>query len=441
MSRNVPSHHKPYPELVERRPHAKPYWIIDTTGKPWLPTNGMTSLVERKLLVPLVPGARSVARHELGHVKWSPKRVPKVDFDPRCLMAVEDARLNLGLARIRVPVLLSAREQAQVGRLARQDLADKDPFAFVLRTVAAQGTNAERTVLEALEGQTEALRDLVVRHVRRVRIELLRARRLRRRPVASFKTVLRVAEELARSLVQDLRALGYSYRRVEVLSGGCCLGHGGGNAAARRRHAGRGEDPPEEVSSGRLRTVVAPLVHPAPPARFGHRGKARAASEGTLPRHFHRWAVDRAIFRRSSPARGGTVLVDTSGSMSLDAAGIDEILSASSGAAQVAIYSGSEAEGELRIVARDGRRADSKDLVPFGRGNIVDEPALAWLARQVGPLVWISDGGVTGIGDKPSAALARRCQEIVERHRIRRVRTVQEAAACLQRGGRHAGVA
>lgn len=69
MTRNVPAHHKPFPELVEPLPGRDPFWIIDTTGKPWLPTNGMTSLIERKLLVPLVPGARSVARHELAHVK------------------------------------------------------------------------------------------------------------------------------------------------------------------------------------------------------------------------------------------------------------------------------------------------------------------------------------------------------------------------------------
>jgi hypothetical protein len=114
---------------------------------------------------------------------------------------------------------------------------------------------------------------------------------------------------------------------------------------------------------------------------------------------------------------------------------------ASSGAALVAIYSGSDQAGELRIVARDGRRADPRDLVPFGRGNIVDEPALAWLAHQSGPRLWISDGGVTGVGDTTSAALQRRCKEIVERAGIRRVRTVAEAAAFLARGARHAGVA
>jgi len=34
-----------------------------------------------------------------------------------------------------------------------------------------------------------------------------------------------------------------------------------------------------------------------------------------------------------------------------------------------------------------------------GSGNVVDGPALAWLARQPRPRIWFCDGAVTGIGD------------------------------------------
>lgn len=447
MTRNVPAHHKPYPELVEPLPNPEPYQIIDTTGKPWLPTNGMTSLCERKLLVPLVAGATSVARHELAHVRYSPATLPEVDYDLRYLMAVEDARLNLGLVRIGLPVRLGAEERAQVLHLARTDLAERDLLGFVLRAIAAQGTNVELGILAELARQTDAARDLGYRHVRHVRIELLRAARARQSPVADFSVVLRLAEELVGSLEPELERLGFPRGLPFPLAlggAGCCLGHGRDprepGPRGVRPGAGSGGDSPDGHPSGVLRVVVAPLVHPSPAPRGGRRGRARAASEGILPRYLHRWPIDQAIFRRVARARGGTVLIDTSGSMSLDAAGVDRILSSSSGAAQVAIYSGKDAEGELRVVARDGRRADAKDLVPFGRGNVVDEPALAWLARQEGPRLWISDGGVTGVGDTPSAAVQQRCRELVQRARIRRVKTVEEAAACLARGTRHAGV-
>jgi hypothetical protein len=191
-----------------------------------------------------------------------------------------------------------------------------------------------------------------------------------------------------------------------------------------------------------MRLVLAPLPYPTPAARGGRRSKGRATCEGSFPRYLHRWTVDRAVFRHvARRVRGGTVLIDTSGSMSLDAAGVDQILTASSGAALIAIYSGSNTVGELRIVAQGGRRADARDLVPFGRGNIIDEPALAWLAQQPGPRLWISDGGVTGIGDATSAKLQEQCREIVQRAGIQRVKNVKEAAVFLARGLGHAGVA
>jgi hypothetical protein len=167
--------------------------------------------------------------------------------------------------------------------------------------------------------------------------------------------------------------------------------------------------------------------------RVGRRARFRPTAEGSVAAFLHRWPLDGAIFRRTVRRRGGSVLVDTSGSMSLDASGIDDILRVSSGAARVAIYSGMQKQGELRIVARDGRRAGAAHLVPYGRGNVVDEPALGWLAQQEEPRIWISDGRVTGIDDCASSALQERCRALCERARIRRARTVQEAVALLAR--------
>jgi hypothetical protein len=434
MHRSVPSHHKPFPEFVEPLPKPTPYAIIDTVGKTWLPTNGMTSLEERKLLVPLLEEARNVARHELAHVKWSPERIPKVRYDLRFLMAVEDARLNLGLLAIDLPVVLGAEELDQVARLARGDLAEKDVLAFVLRAIAAQGTNAEQAILGELVCQGSAVRELAWRHVRGVRVALLRARRRRKAPVADFRVARAVAARLAKELDRDLATLGLPRSLpfpLRLAGAGCCLGHGPcGDVLS--KGSGEGPEGAPELPSGEMSVVTAPLPHPTPAAAGARRGHGRAKQEGSFPRHFHRWAIDRSIFRHTKRRRpGGTVLVDVSGSMSLDAAGIDAILSASAGAATVALYSGTERAGELRIVAKNGRRADARDLVPFGRGNIVDEPALEWLASQDGPLVWISDGGVTGVGDQTSPALQERCKAIVERAGIQRVRTVREAARLL----------
>src|SRR5262245_6729391 len=177
MTQNVPAHHKPFPELVEPLPNPFPYTILDTAGKAWLPTNGMASIEHRTLLVPLTAEARSVTRHELAHVKWSPRRLPKVPFDVRYLMSVEDARGNLGLVRVGLPVLLGPAELAHVVRLSREDVAARDLHAFVLRAVAALGTNADLGVLAEIAAEERAARDVVLGHVRRVRIALLRGAR------------------------------------------------------------------------------------------------------------------------------------------------------------------------------------------------------------------------------------------------------------------------
>jgi hypothetical protein len=115
-------------------------------------------------------------------------------------------------------------------------------------------------------------------------------------------------------------------------------------------------------------------------------------------RYPHRAAIDGAVFRRAVRRSGGTVLVDASGSMRLRRHELSRIVDAA-GAILVGIYAGDGTAGELRIVARNGRRAADEALDPPGSGNIVDLPCLEWLAEQRPPRIWVSDGRVTGIGD------------------------------------------
>lgn len=433
----VPAHYLPFPELVERRPGPRPYFIGDTSDKSWLPTNGFTSLAKRVLCVPLTPEGRGVALHELAHVLWSPRNVPRdLGFDPQVLIAVEDARINMGLAHRGQPMVLSAAERARVAELARGDWAQELPMAFVLRAVASLGTNGRRDVLEALRSQPGPVRRIVLRHVRRIHGALIEGRRRARRAVAGTRLVRQLAEELVRDLERELPPLGYSARLpagpklVIGCSQGCAHAgrpRGPGSAERLRRSLRQGR-------SGQLRIATPPLEVP-----HGGRGRGRlavggAAREGVIPHHPYRRALDGAIFRHRVRRPGGTVLIDVSGSMSLDAASIDRVLAATAGMARVAMYSGEGDVGELRLVARDGHRARSRYLAPFGKGNIVDEPALAWLAHQPAPRLWISDGGVTGVDDVPSRAIHERCRAVCERAHIRRVGSIDEAVQLL--GGR-----
>ncbi|MEN8160085.1 MAG: hypothetical protein ABFS41_08445 [Myxococcota bacterium] len=431
-----PHVHLPYPELVEPEPASEPYRIRDSLAEP-LPTSGMVDLTRRLMWVPFDVGARATTRHECGHVAWSPRRPARVRFDPRVLMSMEDARINLGLAGLGIPVDLDPEAHAHVVMLLAQDAKRGDGFALFARAIASLGTNVESALEAQLLATPGPYGPLVVAWMGRARVELEAARRVARGPVAPYARGVALARELAR----ELRALGLLDARQQARTrfpAGCCVhvGEPGGGLLGKHGRRGRGdrvEDERGAVEPGRMHVRKAPLNVSLRPGRAGQAW--RAATEGSVVRYLSRWPVDGAVFRRRARRGGGTVLVDTSGSMSLDVADLERLLMATPSGVRVAIYSGRGDEGELRIVADGGRRAVRAHLERFGNGNVVDLPALEWLASQSRPRIHCGDFQVTGCGDRGSAALRERCLAVCRRAGIRRVKTIDEAVAQLRGGG------
>jgi hypothetical protein len=416
--------------------------VTPRPGSPWkivdsrialLTTNGAVNLIDRWLAVPLEPTGRSVARHELAHVRWSPPRLPRVRFDRCVLEAVEDARIHLGLEAIELPVVLDPAGSAHVNALAAADAKRGDCLALVLRTVASIGTDVG-----------DDLRDQLTRHGRvgrfvlacaeRVERELERSRIRAGDCVAPFAQAHRSARRLARELraVRLLDARGMAGKEFRWDCGGVCGGAMGG-----RPEASTGGDP--GVASGSMVVTTAPLALRL--RRAGGRARRwRAAREGSQVRYLERWVPERAIFRRAmrNSGGGGTVLVDTSGSMDLGDRDLDRLLGATPHGARVAIYSGRETVGELRVVAWGERRASAEHLDPYGRGNVIDVPALHWLARQPAPRLWVSDGHVTGVGDRGSETLRKEADGICTAARIQRCGSLDDAVGAIasSRGAR-----
>jgi hypothetical protein len=93
----------------------------------------------------------------------------------------------------------------------------------------------------------------------------------------------------------------------------------------------------------------------------------------------------------------------------------------------VALYSGAQTHGALRIVAERGKKADKKYITaPMGGNNLVDGPALRWLAKHKGRKLWISDGGVTGIYGTRTEQYED-VRNIITKHGIMRVDHHQQA--------------
>lgn len=107
---------------------------------------------------------------------------------------------------------------------------------------------------------------------------------------------------------------------------------------------------------------------------------------------------------------GGTILVDMSGSMQIDQSELEKILHIAPHAT-IAGYSSTAGDttmqtGRIVIIAEDqkkGKAAAARTLL--GGGNVIDGPALQWLAQQEKPRIWVSDGVVTGAGEAQTSAL------------------------------------
>ena len=176
-----------------------------------------------------------------------------------------------------------------------------------------------------------------------------------------------------------------------------------------------------------------------------HTGKAGRRMipwmEGKYPTHFHRIITDpfKRIFQRKTRALGGVVVFDCSGSMGLDDDDIKRVMAASSGCS-IVCYSAGPSEsydaerGNIHLVARHGRQM--RGLPHFYGNNGVDLPALKWAYYNLrlnskSPVIWVSDGQVTGRGDAQTQALLDETDKFIRRKRIIQADSPGEAVRLL----------
>lgn len=171
---------------------------------------------------------------------------------------------------------------------------------------------------------------------------------------------------------------------------------------------------------------------------IGAIGKKRVATEmGRNPRRIARLLTDpqRRIFDRVIKGEGGVVLVDTSGSMCLEEEDVKQlVLNAPS--ALVAQYSGgSRIHPNLYVVANKGKMCQK---LPRPHGlNEVDLPALRWAVknkqRPTSPVIWVSDGVVTGKGDTTGVDLTMEVIKFCQKNGVYVVPTPAQAIELLKK--------
>lgn len=396
-------------------------------GRKWAiePGDGSVSLTDRVIKVPQGPDDQSalVRAHEMAHIAFTPDGVSPEDQKRPEVQAVEDYRINR-LAE-RAGVDFSAGGPSAVVQYLTFKASTQTDLAYGILSSLSQfpGPDSDRH-MDAIKRHADPLYAARIKQAMNTVEAFLQAKKY------SFDGTLAAANWIRDALhlfaKADAAAATKTARR----------------AVAARRLAARGpmsEDklPAITAPGGASYTKAAPFYAPVDlaadwgrlekrdyPLRApqGARGRLKIANtaEGSVFRAPQRLMTDGAVFRHITVHRRGTLLIDHSGSMALSAEQVKQMV-ARLPAGIIATYSGNgSGKGELRILARNGRMADEKTggYKRFGGANEVDGPALQWLAAQPTPRVWISDGGVTGIGDSSNTRLQTEAFDIVARGRI-----------------------
>jgi hypothetical protein len=160
------------------------------------------------------------------------------------------------------------------------------------------------------------------------------------------------------------------------------------------------------------------------------------SDEGVIPAAPYRLLVDSRVFSRKRRVKGGTVLIDASGSMGFAPEDLAAVIQAAPGAT-IAAYAGKSSSdwGRLVIVAKAGRMATAEDIynsLEDCSGNVVDGPALRWLAKQPEPRIWVSDGIVTGVCDRAAVNLLMEANAVIAEAGIERIEDWKDVVAAMR---------
>ena len=141
--------------------------------------------------------------------------------------------------------------------------------------------------------------------------------------------------------------------------------------------------------------------------------RKRPSATGKYPRRPDRLLTDpeRRIFRETVRGKGGVVVFDCSGSMSVDHEDVVAVTRHFAGATVIAYTNVNPHRANCWVLAKNGRMISETDFrrIPLNGGNGVDLPALKWAVRNRRAssdfIVWVSDGGVSGKNDTFDEAL------------------------------------
>lgn len=439
---------RPIPEAIDGLP-----WTV--TIRP--PQNhgrgvlyGVTDLHGHAMTLPPEEhtSARFVRLHELAHAKWTPRNVPPHAAAKKARATITDVQTAEDL---RIQSLL------HVHGLLPQDLRHRTPedLQRFAAAVAEHVTNGDaHTALEVLTWARVGSGVAVHRKKGQVR------------PRHRLAHLPELAEELeqidahARALIDATGSVAHALALENATNLAHQIAAEAVEAALPKRYSAKlpfakvtiplarklrelldaakptfqqpNPCPPPDTNRGSGEWGELETLPPLP-LSTAHKPKAQpqrkrlAQLQGARLGSIRRLLTDGRAFRRDirKPQKGGTILIDASGSMDLSGDDIRAILDRAP-AATVAMYSGSgpRGTGTISVLAKAGRMTTDREInrrrADVGGGNVIDGPALRWLAKQAEPRTWICDGAVTGKRDSRTLNLTLEANRLAKAGAITR---------------------
>lgn len=457
----------PYPEIVT----SETGWTV--TGTPDNSNRASTDNLNKHMQVPLdrdcpdcgINHSRMIRRHELGHVKWSPKTMGRLKpgVRPEAVEVLEEIRVNYLLRKAGIALDEPTQCIDKVEILANKLVYESGISELILMTLASMWDRKDPTTQYG--GYTWGHEYDTIMKVMDDALDDPRITEMRK---AEIRFTKNTASQFYHSIVRHAYGQTPSYRKVqnyakklsEVLE--MFLDKPKQEDVYKQQtlqhenemgEEGEGQEEienPQTVQEleQRMRSNLMNEMNYQTTGGVGHWGemeihqppltvnlqgrlkqgrKYRPADFGYNPKFINRWCSDKKIFKQKQHVLGGTILIDASGSMSFSGQDILDIMELLP-AVTIAMYNGGGNTGDLRVIARNGMRVTEQYLDEHsGMGNVVDGPALKWLATMPERRIWVSDMYIFGAyGDTSGFNLMKDVYDTCSQNKIINLRDIDE---------------
>ena len=451
----------PYPQIVT----GEEWHVLEPTDSNPVPR---TDNLNRQMYVPMdrecercgVNHSRLIRRHELGHAKWSPKTIGKLANGTRsdAVEAMEEVRINyrLGMSKLPMDDFIECQDKI---KLHITDMMFHASVADVILYIISSATfHVDKSFTKSMDFVLEILRECIIsddisilrqaelQFAKNTALQFIRTMTKHKwNQLPSYRKTQKLAEKLSIILnefidkpkPEDVQPQQPGEGEGDTIDGDSNGEQDNLNPTVddleQRMRKNLIEDMTYASTRGTGRwgemTIHTPPMSVNLQGRLQNGRSYRASDYGYNPKYISRYCIDKKIFKQKQRVKGGTILIDASGSMNFNGNDILEVMQLLP-AVNIAMYNGAYDSGDLHIIAKNGMRVDDKYLsMHTGRGNVVDGPALQWLASMPERRIWVSDMKVFGSsrsGDSAGFNLLKDCYNICTANRIINLKDIEE---------------